>query len=157
MAVEGYLLRKAFTVRELLWPLFLWTDRKLQGKSFKPLSANKNATKNRIANPNSQTKGVAIETKAVQRVAWTPRRFSARSHGPSRKRLFGSGPWNLGTSRKAAESSGYPKSSFLVNETYSKHVTIQTKALDCILMVLSMLPVNRIVIIWTDTNKTVKV
>ena len=35
-------------------------------------------------------------------LAWTPRRFSARSHG-----LFGSGPWNLGTSRKAAESSGY--------------------------------------------------
>ena len=45
-------------------------------------------------------------------VAWTPRRFSARSHGPSRKRLFGSGPWNLGTSRKAAESSGYTLCSF---------------------------------------------
>ena len=33
-------------------------------------------------------------------LAWTPRRFSARSHGPSRKREW-SGPWNLGHEPKS--------------------------------------------------------
>ena len=35
------------------------------------------------------------------RLAWTPRRFSARSHGPSRKSLFGSGPWEPGHEPKS--------------------------------------------------------